>query len=288
MNKQKVKYSLKLKSICLLGIIIYSVGFVYFLKSIGLYADGFLGMSQILTYLLDALHITVNSGLMYFLINIPLFAIGLWKLGKHYISKSLQIVAIESFILGVLPMLQVPIFDDILTSCIVGGILEGVGMGLIYSSFSTDGGTGILGALLIKKYPNLTVGKVNICINIVVYGICAYLFSVEIAIYSFLCLIISSTVADYLHKQNRVVSVFIFTEKHHEMCDYIVNTLNRSATEWMGAGAYSNELKHIVYTVVSEYELSKLRKELHNIDEDVFMVVNEAHIGYGKFEKRIK
>lgn len=278
------KIGLFLKS--LLGALIYCIGYNYFVKMSGVYASGFMGIAQLIAYFCPKTNIDFQ-GIIYFALNLPLFCIALKVFGKRYIGKSIVIVAFESFILSILPPLSAPIFDEVITSCLIGGLIEGIGIGIIYQSFVADGGSSLLGMLLIKKIPSLTVGKVSLSINVVLFSICGYLFSVKMALYSVLTMLFSIVTSDYLHKQNKVVSLFVFTDKHKEVCDYIVKTLNRSATEWMGAGAYSETLKHLVYTVMSTYEYEVFKNEIKEIDENAFVVVTNSQISVGKFEKRL-
>lgn len=279
------KILLQLKSY--LGTLIYCIAVVYFLRPLNLFAGGFVGISQLLTNLFPTITGIDIEGVIYFIINLPLFILGFIYLGKGFVAKSLGIVILQSLLLSFLPAPATPILSDMLTNCIVGGVVEGIGCGLIFQSFSAGGGTDILGLLLIKKNRNISVGYVSIAINLVVFTISGILFSPEIAIYSFIALVIDGIVIDYLHKQNRVVSVIIFTEKPDEICDYVLETLSRTATKWTGTGAYTEEPITLLYTVMSEYEYNKLRHEIPKIDEKAFMSANPASVGFGDFEKRV-
>lgn len=283
MIKKKLLHQLK----SYLGTLIYCLGVVYFLRPLNLFAGGFVGISQLLTNLFSPISGIDLEGIIYLVINMPLFILGFIFLGKGFIAKSLEMVVLQSVLLTFLPPPAAPILSDTLTSCIVSGVIEGIGGGLVFQSFSSSGGTDILGMLLIKKNHNMRVGYISIIINFVVYTISGILFSPEVAIYSFITLAIEGIVIDNLHKQNRVVTVFIFTEKSDEICHYIMDTLSRTATRLQATGVYSEEAIDMLFVVLSEYEYNKLKREIPRIDEKAFMAANQGSVGFGDFEKRV-
>lgn len=283
MKKRLVLYQLK----SWLGTLIYCIGVVYFLRPLNLFAGGFVGISQLLAGLFPTFPGIDADGIIYLVINIPLFILGIIFLGKSFVAKSIGIVVLQSAILTFLPPLNTPILSDMLTGCIVSGVIEGIGAGLVFQSFSSSGGTDILGMLLIKKNPNFKIGYISILINLCVFTVSGFLFSPETAIYSFITLAVEGIVIDYLHKQNRVVTVFIFTENAEEISRYIMETLSRTATRWQATGAYSEEQTNILLVVLSEYEYDILKHQVPLIDEKAFMTAGPGSVGFGDFEKRV-
>ena len=109
---------------------------------------------------------------------------GLKILGKEFAIKTLITVGMQSMFLVVVPIPAVPLIEDYLTACIIGGIIAGTGTGLVLRGRSSGGGQDIIGLCCSKKYPNISVSKINILMNIFVYAICLFLFNIEIVIYS--------------------------------------------------------------------------------------------------------
>lgn len=285
MNK---KGEIKNLLLCILGSFIYCIGFNFFIKCSNLYAGGFIGISQLLSLFANGTKFESYNiqGIIYFLINIPLFIIGFKKFGKKFIGKSLIIIIAESIFLSVLPT-TTPLIDDTLTNCIIGGCIEGFGSALTFLGFGSSGGTDILGLLLSKKIKNITVGKVSFVTNAIVYTICACLFSFEVAAYSFITSVFCSFVVDKLHQQNNNVSVNIFSKKYKEISDFILNEINRDATILNSVGAYSNKDRQLVISIMSEYELKILEKKVREMDENAFIFVHPNISVIGNYEKRL-
>ena len=133
----------------------------------------------------------------------------------------------------------------------------------------------------------MSVGKVSLTINIFVYIISAYLFSLEVAIYSILASIFCSLIIDKIHMQNNNVSVNILSEKYNEISKIILKDLNRDATILEGIGAYSNKEKKLIVSIMSQYELNILKRKVQEIDSNAFIFI-QPHISiFGNFEKRL-
>ena len=145
------------------GSLLFALGVNLIIIPLGLYNGGFMGIAQLLrTFLVSFLHIPVPgsvdlSGMIYFIINIPLFYFGLRILGKEFAAKTLITVGIQSFLLVAVPIPAAPVIDDYLTACIIGGIIAGTGTGLVLRGRSSGGGQDIIGLCCSKKYPNISV-----------------------------------------------------------------------------------------------------------------------------------
>ncbi len=286
----KTKQFLHIKNIlfCLLGTLVYSLGFLFFIKPANLYTGGFLGIAQLLSLLTKNTPLAGFDvqGILYFLMNVPLLIIGSKKLGMRFMTSSIICIVSESILLSVIPTPALPIIEDTLANCIIGGCIEGIGTAISFNAFASGGGTDILGMLLCRKFKSLTVGKVSLAVNIIVYVISAFIFSLEVAIFSFVASFISTFVLDHLHKQNNFVIANIITNKPNEVQEYILTTLNRAATEITGQGAYSKADKKMIIAVMSEYELTLLERDIKNVDPQSFIFIQRNASIIGNFEKR--
>lgn len=288
MTKTKKILNLKNLLFCILGTLVYSLGFLFFIKPANLYTGGFLGVAQLLSLLTKNTPLAAFDiqGILYFLMNIPLLIIGSKKLGFKFMTSSIICIVSESILLSVIPTPAIPIIEDTLANCVIGGCIEGIGTAISFNAFASGGGTDILGMLLCRKFKNLTVGKVSLAVNIIVYVISAFLFSVEVAIFSFVASFIATFVTDHLHKQNNFVIANIITDKTVEVKEYILTTLNRDATEITGTGAYSKADKKMIIAVMSEYELTLLERDIKNVDSKAFIFIQRNASIIGNFEKR--
>lgn len=274
------------------GNLIYCLGFNLLIVPMGFYSGGFMGISQLAgLFLTRGLHLPIPpeanvTGIIYFAINIPLMYLGYRVLGKEFAVKTLFMTSLMSAFLVVIPITKVPIVEDYLTSCIIGGIVCGLGSGLVLRGRSSAGGQDIIGLCCAKKFPNFSVGKVTIIMNIFVYGICMFLFDIEIVIYSLIYATVLSVAVDRVHIQNINMSVMIFTKKVG-ISKAIMEQTGRGVTNWDGEGAYTNRTSYILFVLISKYEVAQIKRIVHSIDPHAFMIFTEGCSVDGNFEKRL-
>lgn len=274
-----------------LGSLIFAFGLNVFITPLSLYNGGFMGISQLIrTLTVNILPFSFGqtdiAGIIYFIINLPLIYLAWSKMGKTFFARSIITIIIQTVALTIIPIPKVPIIEDYLTACVIGGIIAGTGSGLILRGGSSGGGQDILGIYFSKKFPGFSVGKVGIFINIFVYGICLIIFNMEIAIYSLIYGVIYSIACDRVHIQNINMSVMIFTKKLG-ISRAIIDQMGRGVTNWDGAGAYTNQTSYILFVVISKYEVSQLKRVARSIDPNAFMIFTEGCSVSGNFEKRL-
>lgn len=272
------------------GSFIYSVGINYFVTPAGLYTGGFLGVGQIIRTLLTTnlgLHFSFDiAGVIYFALNIPVYLLAFRSISGHFGLKSLLCTVCNTVFLSILVPPAEPILYDVLAASILGGMIAGAGIGLMLYDGGSSGGMDILGVYLLKKFPNFSVGKVNMAFNVALYVICLLLFNVQVAIYSIIYAVFSALIVDRLHQQNIAVMAWVFTKKKDAaLRDYVTKTLRRSVTYWDGIGAYSNSETNILCICLSKYELEELRHAMHELDPDAFLVVEEGVHIHGNYHK---
>ena len=276
-------------TICVIASLIYCLGVNFFILPGGLYSGGFTGIAQLLSLLSVGTPLEPYNirGVLYFLMNIPIVILG-WRIlgGKPMIKAGFTII-LESALMSLLPIPKEPIISDALTNTIVGGFFEGIGSGLLYIGFGSSGGTDIIGIVMSQKFRSLTVGKVSLAVNIVVYAVCAIVFNPEVAVYSIIAAFVCSLIIDKIHLQNRAVTVNIFTNKEQEIGDWIRDNINRSATIFTGTGVYSGAERKLLISVMSEYEYHRLRHALPDLDPLAFVNVYPSAAVLGDFEKRL-
>ena len=273
------------------GNILFAVGVNVIISPMNLYSSGFTGMSMLIRmFLLDFLHFPEIQGLnylgiIYFLINVPLFALGYKYLGREFFITTLISIGIASAAMALVPVVKEPIFDDYLTACLVGGLVSGTGAGIVLKGGTSGGGQDIIGMVLAKTHPNFSVGKISILINVVIYGICFFLFDIQTVVYSMIYAVINAMALDHQHTQNINVQVIIFTKKEG-ITAKVISEIRRGLTYWKGAGGYADEDTYVLTTMVTKYELPHLLSVIRSVDPDAFVTVNEGTRIYGHFEKR--
>ena len=271
----------------LIGGLFYAIAINLFIVPLGLYSCGLMGIAQLIrSVLLDILHLPLPSGfdiagLFNFALNIPLFLLAYKSISRRFVVLTLLSVLAQTLGTMFIPIPTAPILNDVLASCLVGGVIGGYGIGMTLRG----GGLDILGVYFLQK-KGISVGSVSIAINAAVFICCALLFDVSTALYSILFTVVFSLVLDKWHYQNINMSVMIFT-KNVELQKIIMTELRRGVTYWDGAGAYTDAKTRILMCVINKYEAFEIRKIIAQHDPNAFVIFNEGNSVAGNFEKRI-
>ena len=274
------------------GSLIFAVGVNLFVVPLGLYTGGVLGVAQLLRTLiwswLDVTNGYDFSGLLYYLLNVPIFLFAYRALGRSFFRSALVCTTTSTLFLSLVPVLSAPVVEDTLANCLVGGILTGFGSGVMLTCGCSSGGLDIVGLGLAKRGVSITIGRFNGLFNALLFGLCGILFSVPTMIYSIIYTVFGSVVLDKVHQQSINVQVLIFTKQHRqEAAEYITQTLHRGVTCWTGKGAYTGEEIQVLYTCLNKYEINELREALAAIDPHAFLSVQEGVKISGNFQKRL-
>ena len=274
------------------GTTLFSLGVNIIITPLGLYNGGFMGMAQLIrTGLVQGLVLSFLgqvdiAGIIYYIINIPLF-IWAWKeMGKRFLVSSLLTVSVQTIWMTFVPIPKEPIISDYLTACIIGGLVVGTGVGMVLRGRSSGGGQDIVGVVCTKKYPGFSVGKITIMMNVVIYAVCLWMFDIEIVVYSLIYTTVLAMACDRMHVQNINISAMIFT-KQAGIDQAVMKEMGRGVTKWEGVGAYTNEGTHILYVMISKYEIEQIKEIIHRVDPHAFIIFNEGSSVIGNFEKRL-
>lgn len=279
--------------IAVLGELLIALSLNLFIVPQGLYTGGLMGLCQLLRTLAQTwLGLDFGThdiaGILYYIANVPILLAAYKTLGRVFVVKTLICTTAYSVFYSVIPVPVTPIVADQLTSCLLGGIMAGVGSGLVLTCGASGGGLDIVGLCLSKRGSNFTVGKFSLSFNAFLYAICLILFSPEIAIYSVIYNFFYNMVIDRVHQQNVSVQALIFTKAEEKtLARYIIDTLGRSVTYWEGVGAYTGDGMHVLCTCVSKYEIEELVHVVHGLDPHAFITTQEGTRIYGNFQRKV-
>lgn len=278
----------------LAGAVVYALGINLFIVPVSLYSGGIMGFAQVIrTVLVEYLHAPFQNfdvaGVIYYLINAPILLLSMKRIGRRFFVKTVMCVTIVTVLLSVIPIPVQPILpDDTLACCVIGGIICGLGMGLALKCGGSLGGTDIVGMMLIKWRRDFRVGRVNMIVNVVLYGICLFLFNVPTVIYSLIYAFVSGFAIDKVHAQTINVEVRVITKKKDEELEKeIFAELDRGVTKWEAVGAYTEEPVHVLYILASKYELSQLKNIVYKHDPHAFVVIDEGVSVVGNYKTRL-
>lgn len=271
------------------GTLISVIGLQLFITPASLYNGGTIGLSQILRTLLEeylGLSFGIDlAGIINLVINIPLMVMAYFILSRRFFLRTAFVMAVQTVAISAIHITQ-PIVNDRLTSCLVGGMVAGVGCGIILRAGGSGAGFDIIGVWLARTRVRAGVGTLTTAMNACVYLACAALFSLPTAIYSVIYAVFSAMMIDRVHTQNISCGVIIISRRD-DLHERIMTDLERGVTYWRGSGGQSGEGMYIYYTVVSKYEEILLRRLVRQEDEHAFMVVDEDQRVYGNFIRRL-
>jgi uncharacterized membrane-anchored protein YitT (DUF2179 family) len=283
-------------SLIVIGSVILAAGFVFFITPYKIVPGGVYGIAIVIHYLTEGIFSWAPSGfpigLMGLIMNIPLTVIGIRILGPRFGVKTVVGFVLTSvfmdlitYFYGELPLVA----GDALLSSIFGGVLVGLGLGLIFKSKATSGGSDIV-AMIIAKYTKLPLGQLMIYVDSVIVLIGLLVFADwKIPLYSWIVIFVTGKTIDIVLQGISVdKTLFIVSDKFEEIRDRIINDLNRGGTYIPGKGMYNGTDKTIIFTVVNRREMALLQEFIHEIDPRAFLTVLEANEILGEGFKSLR
>jgi len=283
-------------SLIVIGSIILAAGFVFFISPYKIVPGGVYGIAIVIHYLTEGVFSWAPSGLpiglMGLIMNIPLTIIGIKILGPRFGVKTVVGFVLTSVFMDLITYFygEAPLVaDDALLSSIFGGVLVGLGLGLIFKSKATSGGSDIV-AMIIAKYTKLPLGQLMIYVDsaIVLIGLLVFA-DWKIPLYSWIVIYITGKTIDIVLQGMSVdKTLFIISDKFEEIRNRIINDLNRGGTYIPGKGMYNGSDKTIIFTVVNRREMAVLQEYIHEIDPTAFLTVLEANEILGEGFKSLK
>ena len=208
-------------------------------------------------------------------LNLPLFILGLKMVGRKFLLFSVLGVGILSATLSLTTHLP-PLTHDTLLAAISGGVVSGIGMGIIFRSRGSLGGTDILAVLFARTTP-FSVGQILLGIDAVIFIVVAILFKPEMAMYAMIYMFIATRVVDLVQEGlSHSKAVMVVTVRPQEIADEIMDKLERGVTLFQATGAFSGEAKQVVYCVISRTELSQVKEIVREQDPLAFVAISEV------------
>jgi uncharacterized membrane-anchored protein YitT (DUF2179 family) len=223
-----------------------------------------------------------DTGLMNFILNLPLLILGMMKLGKRFILYTILSVIVLSTALYYLPVYAVS--SDPILSSIFGGVLSGIGIGIILRYSGSTGGFDIIGMILAKKV-GFPIGAILTGLNGIVILASGFLLNWDSALNTLVSIFITGKVIDSIHTQHMKLTVTIITDKGEEVRDKLLSQLYRGITIMDGEGGYTQIKRKIVMTVISRYELADMKHCIQEVDPQAFVNITQTVDVMGLFNR---
>jgi len=286
-NKLMEKFSKRELLIKLIVIIIgnflCSIAFNVFFIPHKLLSGGVGGIGIIIQYLTG-----IPTGISVFLLNIPIFIVGSKMVDREFtIFGFISMLAYSSILTLTANLGKYFVVDDIILVAVFGGVINGIGMGLMFRHRINQGGFDILAAILKKKL-NVNIGSGLLMANTIIVSLSGLLFGYKSAMYTLIAMYIGYSVLDKVQTGFNVKkNVVIVSEKPDEVADVILKEIHRGVTFLHGSGGYTNENKKVIYCIVTSRETAKLKEVVEKIDPNAFFIVNDVVEVRGKGFKNV-
>ena len=273
-------------SFIILGLLFYAIGFIGFILPYEITPGGVTGISALIFY-----SFKIPVGISYFVINTGILALSIKIFGLKFSIRTIFGVVFLTFLFSILqPLITKPfVHDQPFMSCILGGVLCGIGIGIVINARGSTGGTDVV-ALIINKYKDITVGKGLMFCDLLVICSSYFVFqSIEKIAFGVVLLgIMSYSVDMILNGARQSVQFFIFSEQFEEIADAINQQLHRGCTILDGVGWYSKKDVKVVVVITKKTESVTIFRLIKNIDPHAFISQSSVIGVYGEGFDKIK
>lgn len=255
----------------IIGCAIAAVGFNVFLKPNQIASGGMVGISLIVKELFN-----IEPAITQWGGNMALLLVGLFLLGKKYILRTVLGSVILPLFIFFTRSLNAVTLNPLLGS-IYGGLLAGIGLGLVFKSDGSTGGTSIL-ASIVNKYLGISLGNSQGLIDASVIIAAAFVFDGEKALYAIISLFITSKAIDLIQLGFSGSKVAFIVSKESEIIkEYVLKNLDRGVTKLSGFGGYTEEERTILMVVMDKSEINRFKDLIKSIDPKAFIIISDTH-----------
>jgi uncharacterized membrane-anchored protein YitT (DUF2179 family) len=255
----------------LIGAFIFAVGVSFYIIPNGLSEGGILGLTIIIHYLFHW-----SPGIINLVLNIALMFVGFKFLEKRAIIYTLLTIVASSGFLFLIEDVGMQLTNDTLLASIFAGLFVGAGLGLIFRTGGTSGGSTIL-ARMANKLFGWSIGKSMLFLDILVVGGSLFIIGLEKGMYTLLTVYIGAKVIDFtVERIDERVAVLIISNSPDTVLHNITNKMSRGLTVLDGSGGYTGNNKKILYLVINNKEILQLKKIISEVDEQAYVTLHNV------------
>ena len=275
MKKQKIRAAALDGLIFILGSAVYAVSVNAFSAPNHIAPGGATGLATLLNYVSN---LPIGAGIL--LINLPLFIIGVWKLGWKFMTKTVIATVLLSAAID-LSSPWLPVYEgDTLLAALFAGVLSGAGLGVIFIRGATTGGSDLAARLFALKFPYVPMGRMILIIDAVIIAAAAAVYqNVETALYAGVMLFVSSKVIDsVLYGMDTGRFMMIVSSQPELLAKHINEDIRRGVTLLHATGAYTGDSRRMLVCAVRRHEVFRVRSLVKQMDPSAFMTVSYTHL----------
>ncbi len=241
-------------------------------------SGGVTGISIMLHYALGT-----PVGLVTLMLNLPLLAIGWrWAGGARFLIRTGVAVAVLSATIDLTePYLAAPTTDRLLVIC-YGGLVDGLGLGLVFRGRGTTGGTDVI-ARIAQRFLGLGIGQTLLILNVLIFGVAAFQFGAEAVMVALALAWVSTRILDTVQAGFAASrQAIIITNDPDGVRDAIFNNLHRGITVLEARGGFTGRTRPVLYVVVAAHEVGRLKLRVAEVDPDAFVAISKAQEVFGE------
>lgn len=277
MKNEKLKERTKYYVLIIVGTFLLAVSVNCVYEPLKMVTGGVTGLAIVIKkvssyWIEDGIPIWLTNALL----NVPLFIAAILVRGKTFLKNTLFATISFTIALYLVPTEDI-VHNDYLLAAVFGGVIGGVGLGLVFMTLSSTGGTDLL-AMLINKYkPYYTVPQILIVIDsiIVLAGIIS--FGITKALYAVISVYITNKISDSLLEGLKFAKMaYVISDAYEEIAKRVMAEMDRGVTGVSATGMYSNQDKKMLFCVVSRKEIIELTRIATEIDPKSFIIISDV------------
>ena len=262
-----------------LGCVFYAIGFQFFLYPNNITSGGVVGTAMIINQLTG-----FPVGVMTILLNIPLFLIAWRHFGLDFMIGSLVGMGLSSVLVDLFAEFNLVLTNDPMLAAVIGGVVKGMGLGIIYYVGGTTGGIDIVVKILRRKLASINFGTIMLALDTIIIAVYAMVLGrYESAMYSLIAMYVTTKVVDLvLYGIDNACLCYIISDAAGEITQEIVSgPLHRGVTILEGRGGYSGTRHEVIMCVIKRQQIGQLKRLVRKVDEKAFFIVTNAKNVFG-------
>ncbi|WP_163191561.1 YitT family protein [Clostridium thermarum] len=273
----------KLKEFLLinLGLLLVALSIYYIAVPQNLVTGGVSGLSIVINTIFPALSV----GTVMLFLNLLLFIVGFIFIGFNFGAKTIYSSFALSgmvWLLEKIHPLSGTLTNDTLAEVLIASLLCSIGLAITFSQNASTGGTDII-AKILNKYFDIDLGKAVLAADILIVLSSIFVFDISAGMYGILGLLLNGLLIDYiLQSLQSNKEIVIISRESNPIKDFIVTELDRGATIYSAKGAFTNNEREVIRTIVSRKQYIKLKRYIQSLDRDAFITVNNVSVTYGE------
>lgn len=279
-----------------IGLVVFSIGYTCFMLPYQVMSGGVAGISALIFYATG-----FHASYSFFIINVVLILMAWYTLGWRFCVRTIIATFVVSIVIDYIQAALTVVGPDgkeqlmqllgnqIFMACVIGAMIEGLGLAIVFLAGGSTGGTDIV-ALTVNKYRNVSLGRAILYVDIFVVGLSYFVFrDIQRLVACYITLFISITTIDYVvNGVRQSVQFTIISEKYSEIAQAISDKVERGVTLLDGEGWYSKEKRHVLLVMAKKQESRLIFQLIRIIDPKAFVTMSNVEGVFGEGFDKIK